>query len=99
MDTSGKMKIDTSVWNNKERMQKRIRDLGKIILSITAVNIFTLISYKSWVVMGINILFFITTIPIFLSWAKYEKEPPYQEKKINTDEEIVRRIINGNKRT
>lgn len=70
------MKIDITLWDSPERMRKTIKDLAKIILSLTAMNIFTLIYYKSWIVMGINILFFITTIPVIISKRTHEKQPP-----------------------
>ena len=70
------MKIDKSVWNKPDRLRKRIMDLAKIILSITAVNAFYTLSQKNWIIFGINVLFFITTIPVFLSKAKWDKKPP-----------------------
>lgn len=73
------MKIDTSIWENKERMQSRIKNLGTMILSLSAMNMLALVATKQWIVAGINALFFITTLPIFMSWAKYEKEPPKGE--------------------
>lgn len=73
------MKIDITMWDDKRRMRERIRNLATMIMSITAVNIFTLASYEAWFILGINVLFFLTEIPLFMSWAKYSKEPPKED--------------------
>jgi len=76
------MKIDTSLFNNKERMRIRLLNLATMVMSLSAVNGFYTLSQKAWIFFGINTLFFITTIPVFIAKAKWEKEPP----KHNEDE-------------
>ena len=74
------MKIDTSLWESEDRMRIRIKNLGSMVLSITAVNGF--ITYgTNWFIFGINCLFFITTVPLFMSYSKWQKEPPKYEDK------------------
>lgn len=73
------MKVDTSLWENKERLQIRIRNIATMVMSLSAVNGFYMLSQKIWILLGINCLFFITTIPLFISWSKYQKEPPKQD--------------------
>lgn len=75
------MKIDTSLWNNPERMRIRIKNFGTSIMSLSAVNGFVSLSNQDWIIFGINCLFFITTLPLFISYSKWEKEPPKELKK------------------
>ena len=72
------MKIDIGLWYNIERLRERVRNFGSIILSICAMNGFYAYTQKGWLVLGLNVFFFITTLPLFLSYGKFQKEPPRQ---------------------
>lgn len=73
------VKIDTRIWDNKERMQERIRNMASLILSLCAMNSYVCISSRNWWILGINGLFFLLTLPVFISWVKYNKDPPRAE--------------------
>lgn len=70
------MKIDTRIWNEPSRMRERIRNLATIVLTLSAMNSFILIPTRNWITIGINCLFFILTLPVFISYTKWQKEPP-----------------------
>lgn len=72
------MKIDTTIWESKTRMKARIKNLATMVASISAVNLFYTLAQKSWIIAGINLLFFASVLPIFMSLTKHEKEPPKQ---------------------
>ena len=70
------MRIDTSIWNNGRNLRRRVKNLATMILTLAVMNLYILVNKKSWIMVGINIFYAITTIPIFLSWAKWQKNPP-----------------------
>lgn len=74
------MNIDISLWTNMKRLRERVRNLATMVLSITAMNVFYTISQKAWLFMSINLLFFLSTLPVFMSWSKFQKEPPQEVK-------------------
>jgi len=73
------MNIDINLWENKSRMRLRIKNLGTMVMSISAVNIFYKIINKNWILTSINGLFLISVIPLFISYTKWEKIPPKEE--------------------
>lgn len=70
------MKIDTSVWNNGRNLRKRVHNLATMVLTLAVLNSYTLIANRSWILLGINALYALITVPIFLSWSKWQKQPP-----------------------
>lgn len=76
-------KIDTSLWNNGRNLRARVKNLATMVWTLAVINSYVIIANKSWVVLGINILYVLTTIPVFLSWAKFQKLPPTE---VNFDE-------------
>lgn len=73
--------IDMSLWNNPRRMRERIRNLGTSVMSLSAVNGFYMVIQKNWLLLGINCLFFLTMLPLFISYSKFQKEVPPMEVK------------------
>ena len=69
------MRINIDLWDSKDRMRERIRNIATMVLSLSAVNGFTTFG-ENWLVFGINCLFFITTLPIFISYSKWRMKPP-----------------------
>lgn len=72
------VKIDSTLWNNPRRMRERIRNLGTSVMSLSAVNGFYTLGQKNWIMFGINCLFFLTMLPLFISYSKWSKEPPQE---------------------
>lgn len=70
------MKIDISLWDFPSRMRERIKNLATMVMSISAVNGFALIIYKNWILVAINFIFLLATLPVFISYSKWQKEPP-----------------------
>lgn len=70
------VKIDTTMWNNELRMRERIINLATMIASLSAMNMLYSASKSNWLIFGINCLFFIATLPIFMSHTKWQKEVP-----------------------
>lgn len=73
------MKVDVSVWENKNRLVLRIYNLGTMIMSLSATNGLYMVYNKQWIMLGINLLFFLTIIPLFISYSKWKKMPPKYE--------------------
>lgn len=74
------VKLDTSIWNNKERMRIRMKNLATMVLTLAIINLYIAIANESWIIVAIDILYAVTTLPLFLSYGKWQKEPPVQEK-------------------
>ena len=74
------VKLDISLWMSIDRLRERVRNIATMVLSLSAVNGFYMVSQKSWILLGINVLFFLTTIPLFMSYSKWRKLPPQVEK-------------------
>jgi hypothetical protein len=50
-----------------------------MVLSLSFVNGFYASAQGNWLITGINALFFVTTISVFISYSKWQKEPPKEE--------------------
>lgn len=68
-----KPKLDTRSWTNPVRMRLTIVNYAKLVLSLTAIHIFFTIQQKNWILLGINILFFLTAITTIISKNKFDK--------------------------
>jgi len=71
-------KIDVSIWNNGRNLRKRVKNLATMILTLAVINSYSLIANRNWIMLGLNAFYALTTIPIFLSWAKWQKQPPQE---------------------
>lgn len=69
-------KIDISLWTNIRRLRERVKNVATMVMSITAVNGFYMVTEKNWILLGINCIFFLTMIPLFMSYSRFQKEPP-----------------------
>lgn len=73
------MKFNQSSWNNIIRLRISLSNYAKMVASITAVNGFYALSQKNWIILGINIIFFITAMTTIFSKIKFDKLPTNDE--------------------
>lgn len=79
------MKLDTSLWNNLGRARIRIKNLATMLLTLAIINLYNVIATKNWILVAINIIYALTTLPVFLSYGKWQKEPPKEEENESED--------------